>query len=55
MKFEDIANFVFREGLTGAKHAAFILATAFAVGGSRAAKLINGFHEQHGIPKWWEK
>ncbi len=55
IKFEDISNFVFREGFTGMKQAAFILATAFTVGGSRAAKIINGFHEQHGIPKWWEK
>jgi len=55
MKFEDVSNFVFREGLTGMKQAAFIIATAFAVGGSNAAKIINGFHEQHGIPKWWEK
>ncbi|MDD4108327.1 MAG: hypothetical protein PHH93_06385, partial [Prolixibacteraceae bacterium] len=30
INFEDIANFVFREGLTRAKQAAFILATAFA-------------------------
>ncbi len=55
MKFEDVSNFVFREGFTGMKQAAFIIATAFAVGGSNAAKIINGFHEQHGIPKWWEK
>jgi hypothetical protein len=55
MKFEDVSDFVFREGFTGMKQAAFIIATAFAVGGSNAAKIINGFHEQHGIPKWWEK
>jgi hypothetical protein len=55
MRFSDVANFVCNEGLSGMKQAAFILATAFAVGGSNAAKIINGFHEQHGIPKWWEK
>jgi hypothetical protein len=55
MRFSDVANFVCNEGLTGMKQAAFIIATAFAVGGSNAAKIINGFHEQQGIPKWWEK
>jgi hypothetical protein len=55
MKFSDVTNFVFNEGLTGMKQAAFILATAFAVGGSNAAKIINGFHQQYGIPKWWQK
>ena len=55
MKFDDVSNLVFKEGLSGMKKAAFIIATAFAVGGSRAAKIINGFHEQHGIKKWWEK
>lgn len=54
-RFDDVSNFVFKEGLSGMKQAAFIIATAFAVGGSRAAKIINGFHEQHGIPKWWKR
>jgi hypothetical protein len=54
-EFKDIVNWVFQNGLTGIKRAAFILATAFAVGGTRAAKIINGFHNQYGIRKWWEK
>ena len=52
--FEDIVQFVFRETLAADKKAAWILAVAFTVGGERAARLINGFHEQHNLRKWWE-
>ncbi len=55
IEFSDISNWVFSKGLKGMKQAAFIIAVAFTVGGSRAARIINGFHEQHGIAKWWEK
>jgi hypothetical protein len=53
--FEDIVQFVYTHDLKAKQRAAWILATAFAVGGDRAARLINGFHEQHNLEKWWEK
>lgn len=52
--FEDIVHFVFSKTLAADKKAAWILSVAFAVGGERAARLINGFHEQHNLRKWWE-
>jgi hypothetical protein len=51
VKFQDITNFVFRKGNTGMKQAAFIIASAFAVGGDRAGRIIGSFCDQYNIPK----
>jgi len=51
VKFQDIANFVFRKGNKGLKQAAFIIGVAFAVGGSTASRIIGSFCDQYNIPK----
>ena len=51
VKFQDIANFVFRKGNKGMKQAAFIIGVAFSVGGSSASRIIGSFCDQYNIPK----